>query len=79
MNNSNPSLIPLQRASLCLDCEVITPEHKTCLACGFVALLDVARALSGPGYAGIARLNRTAIADVPRKHDQQRADFMHST
>ena len=28
MNKSNPSLIPLQRASLCLDCEVITPAQK---------------------------------------------------
>jgi len=79
MNNSNPSLIPLQRASLCLDCEVITPAHKTCLACGSVALLNVARALSGPGYAGIARVNSMAVADVPRKHYPQRANFMHST
>jgi hypothetical protein len=79
MNNSNPSLIPSQRASLCLDCEVITPAHKTCLACGSAALLNVARALSGRGHAGIARLNSTAIAAVPRKHYQQNANFMHST
>jgi hypothetical protein len=73
MNNSNPSLIPLQRASLCLDCEVITPAHKTWLACGSVALLIVARALSGAGYAGIARLNSTAIADVDKPNGLPKA------
>jgi len=33
MNNSNPSLITLQQASLCLDCEMLTAAHKNCLAC----------------------------------------------
>ena len=79
MNNSNPSLIPLQRASLCLDCEVITPAQKSCMACGSAALLNIARALSGPHYAGMAGLRNTAIADMPRRHHQQSTNFMHST
>ena len=79
MNKPNPSLIPLQRASLCLDCEVITPAQKSCLACGSAALLNVARALSGPQYAGIGGFSDRAIAGVPRRHYQQGTDFMHST
>jgi hypothetical protein len=79
MNKSNPSLIPLQRASLCLDCEVITPAQKSCLACGSAALLNVARALSGPQYAGIAGLGNPAITGVPRRHYQQSTNFIHST
>lgn len=79
MNNSNPSLIPLQRASLCLDCEVITPAHKSCLACGSAALLNLARALSGSRYAGITGLSNTAMAGVPRRHYQQGTNFIHST
>lgn len=79
MNNSSLSLIPLQRASLCLDCEVITPAHKSCLACGSGALLNIARALSGPEYAGIVGLNSTAIAEVPREAYQQGTNFIHST
>lgn len=79
MNKLNPSLIPLQRASLCLDCEVITPAQKSCLACGSVALLNVARALSGPQYAGIAGLSNPAITAVPRRNYQQGRNFMHST
>jgi hypothetical protein len=79
MNNLNPSLIPLQRASLCLDCEVITPAQKSCLACGSMALLNVARALSGPHYADVAGLGNPAIADVPRRHHRQNTNFMHST
>ena len=79
MNKSNPSLIPLQRASLCLDCEVITPAQKSCLACGSAALLNIARALSGPQYAGLTRLSNTAIADVPRGQYQQGTNFYHST
>lgn len=79
MNKPNPSLIPLQRASLCLDCEVITPAQKSCLACGSAALLNVARALSGSQYTGIAGLSNPAIAGVPRRHHQQGTNFMHST
>ena len=66
MNKPNPSLIPLQRASLCLDCETITPAQKSCLACGSAALLNIARALGGPQYPGIAGLRSTAIGCAPQ-------------
>jgi hypothetical protein len=79
MNNSNPSLYPITAGQPLSRLRGDYAPHKPCLACGSVALLNVARALSRPGYAGIAHLNSTAIADVPRKHYQQRANFMHST
>lgn len=46
MNNSNISLVPLQQANLCLDCEAITAAHTTCLCCGSQALLNIARILN---------------------------------
>ena len=79
MKNSKQSLIPLQRASLYLDCEIITPAQKSCLACGSAALLNVARALSGSHYSGTAGLSNTAIAGVPRRHYQQGTNFIQST
>ncbi len=79
MNHSSPSLVPLQPASLCLDCELITPAHKTCLAWGSGALLNIARALSGTGYLAIARFDNAAIADVTRKRCPPGANFIHST
>jgi hypothetical protein len=84
MNNSDPSLIPLQRANLCLDCEVITPAHMSCLACGSTALLSIARALSGPAYPGMACfenpcLANPTISEVRRKHGHHGTNFTHST
>ncbi len=46
MNNYDINLVPLQQASLCLDCEGITAAHTTCLCCGSQALLNIARILS---------------------------------
>jgi len=46
VNSTNLSLVPLQQASLCLDCETITTAHTNCLACGSRALLNLARVLS---------------------------------
>lgn len=46
MNTKSVSLVPLQQASLCLDCETITAGHTNCFACGSRALLNLARALS---------------------------------
>jgi hypothetical protein len=45
VNSSNIDRVPLQQASLCLDCEGITAAHTTCLCCGSQALLSVARIL----------------------------------
>jgi hypothetical protein len=47
MNTSELSLVPLQQATLCLDCEMITAAHTRCFACGSVALMSLARALNG--------------------------------
>jgi hypothetical protein len=46
VNNSNISLVPLQQANLCLDCEAITTGHTNCLCCGSQALLNIARILN---------------------------------
>jgi hypothetical protein len=51
MNLTKLSLIPLQQASLCLDCETITAAHTHCFACGSAALLNLARTLNGGEYA----------------------------
>lgn len=42
-------IVPLQQASLCLDCEVITAAQKHCSACGSRALLGIAGVLSRRG------------------------------
>jgi hypothetical protein len=46
VNTKSVSLVPLQQASLCLDCETITAGHTNCFACGSRALLNLARVLS---------------------------------
>jgi hypothetical protein len=46
VNNFNISLVPLQQANLCLDCEGITAGHTNCLCCGSRALLNIARILN---------------------------------
>jgi hypothetical protein len=49
VNSYDVNLVPLQNASLCLDCEAITSAHTTCLCCGSQALLNIARILSHKG------------------------------
>lgn len=46
MKTTNVSLVPLQQASLCMDCETITAGYTHCLGCGSRALLNLARVLS---------------------------------
>lgn len=46
MKTANLSFVPLQHASLCLDCETITTAHTNCQACGSQALLNLARVLN---------------------------------
>jgi hypothetical protein len=65
MNASKLSLVPLQQASLCLDCDMITAAHTHCFVCGSIALLNLARTLNGgeqpasmPGtFAGVANVS----------------------
>jgi hypothetical protein len=47
MNTSEFSLVPWQKASLCLDCDMITAAQTNCLACGSVALMYLPRTLDG--------------------------------
>jgi hypothetical protein len=79
MNTSNVGLVPLQQASLCLDYEAIAASHAKCPACGSGALLNVARALSRPDYAGLLCPTNLAIAEIPRKRINRYSDFCHST
>ena len=55
MKNSKQSLIPLQRASLYLDCEIITPAQKSCLACGSAALIECCPGLERISLLGYRR------------------------
>lgn len=64
MNTPNFSLVPLQHANLCLDCETITAARANCPACGSGALLNVARALSGTENAHFSG-SHTTITDTP--------------
>lgn len=54
MNVAEFSLVPLQKASLCMDCDMITAGHTHCLACGSAALLNLARTLNGETYNDLA-------------------------
>lgn len=50
MKRSNLSFVPLNQASLCLDCEMITEATNTCAACGSSALMNMARTLGQPRH-----------------------------
>jgi|ERR1700722_8622562 hypothetical protein len=50
MNSSKFSFVPLQQASLCLDCDMITCAHTHCSACGSIALLNLARTLDSGSH-----------------------------
>jgi len=79
MNTSTPDLVPLQQASLCLDCETITAAHSNCHACGSRALLNIARALDQPGYRTTFHSNNAVMPTVLPKHIPRIGDFLHST
>jgi len=63
VNITNVSLVPLQHASLCLDCETITTAHTNCMACGSRALLNLARILS-QHTAGLSSANPSSAAPI---------------
>jgi hypothetical protein len=64
MNTSELSIVPLQSASLCLDCEMITSAHTHCFACGSVALLNLSRALNGDKYSTHAPRKRATVTSI---------------
>jgi hypothetical protein len=67
MNFTKLSLIPLQKASLCLDCETITAAHTHCFACGSAALLNLARTLNGGEFARPLPGTLTAVGISTRR------------
>ena len=78
MNSSGSSVVPLQLASLCLDCEMITPTCGRCIACGSVALLNVARMLSRPGAIQFSSSGSQAVPQVSSRLAGY-GDFLQST
>ena len=67
--NSNFSLVPLQQASLCLDCETITAAYANCLACGSRALLNLGRVLSQRSTDFSDEMNTTSVpTSFPLRH-----------
>jgi hypothetical protein len=72
MNTSPICLVPLQQASLCIDCETITAAHTNCLACGSKALLNIARVLNNRCLTGLAHGERTSLLQIPMPRPRQR-------
>jgi hypothetical protein len=78
-DSANLSLIPLQVASLCLDCEMITPAHSRCSACGSVALLSIAKTLSHLRVVELSRESDLVIADIASVQVTCHGNFLQST
>lgn len=79
MKSSKLSLVPFQLASLCLDCEMITAANGRCIACGSMALLNIARTLSKPGTLPLSRMDGPSVAQIASGHQARNGDFVHST
>jgi len=79
MSTSDLSFVPLQQASLCLDCEMITRAHGRCMACGSTALLGIARTLSRQGELVLRHQTNTGVAQIVSRRVTSRGDFLHST
>jgi len=72
------SLVPLRLASLCLDCDMITPAQRRCMACGSAALMNLARTLSQPEIKQDPRRNAPVLTHVAARRVGY-GDFLHST
>ena len=70
MNTSELSLVPLQQANLCLDCEMITASQTRCFACGSVALMSLARTLNGKASYSKPARNIVVINENSAGHSQ---------
>jgi hypothetical protein len=73
MNVSELNLVPLQHASLCMDCEMITAAHTHCCACGSAALLNLARTLNGAEDFTPVPRTFAVVGSVERSFSPQRA------
>lgn len=78
MSSTNLSSVPLHLATLCLDCEMITPAQTRCVSCGSVAVMSVARTLNGPRAAHFS-CNDGAVARLASNHVASCGNFMGST
>jgi hypothetical protein len=70
MKASNLSFVPLNQASLCLDCEMITVGTSACVACGSSAVMNVARTLGQPRHT-----RRFTAHTAHSRHVERRAFF----
>ncbi len=66
MNTSQLSLIPLQQATLCIDCDMITASQTRCAVCGSVALMNLARTLNGVENESPAPQNLMVVPRISR-------------
>jgi len=72
MNISTACLVPLQCASLCMDCETITAAHANCLACGSKALLSIARVLNNRRLSVLGHADRPGVLQISLARSSQR-------
>jgi len=80
MKASRVSFVPFQLASLCLDCELITPAPQgRCLACGSVAVLSIARTLNQRDTKRTPQADEPVFAHVASRRAARCGDFLHST
>jgi hypothetical protein len=71
MNTSSSGFVPLRKASLCMDCEMLTIGLTHCLACGSRALLSVDRALSRHRPFNPAIAERAVVVSMSRARAKQ--------
>ncbi len=67
MKTTNRNFVPLNQASLCLDCEMVTAAQNCCPACGSGALMSISRALSRPGCSRFLTMDNAMITERPQR------------
>jgi|ERR1700729_1910851 len=72
MNIAPTCLVPLQQASLCVDCETITAAHTNCLACGSKALLNIAQVLNNRRPSVLAHEDRPSVLQMSVQRPRHR-------
>jgi len=73
MKPTNRNFVPLNQASLCLDCEMVTAAPNCCPACGSGALMSISRALSRPDCTSFLTIDNTIINERPQRTMMPRA------
>jgi hypothetical protein len=72
MNFATTCLVPLQQASLCVDCETITATHSNCLACGSKALLNIATVLNNRRLSVLSYADRPGLLQILKARPRPR-------